>query len=259
MLANEWNKVSLDDIVAPIAGVWRKPTRNTPQVGTVFQSMDRVASKFSFDTMHRLSVEGSGIVVGRKLEPSERLPGARNSFWPIDTTYCFVMPWSQRAQYPRPPLVLLVTELSSPQEAATVHTGVPGLNRNEFAYLMLVDVPTLPEQRRIAEILDTADRAIGETEALISKLKHMKTGLMHDLLTRGLDERGQLRDPDAHPEQFKETPLGRIPREWESAIAGSDFVRVADGIKPGPFGSSINTVSQICIRSVVTECTVKSK
>ncbi len=74
--------------------------------------------------------------------------------------------------------------------------------------------PTLPEQRRIAEILDTADRAIGETEALISKLKQMKTGLMHDLLIRGLDERGQLRDPNAHPEQFKDSPLGRIPRKW---------------------------------------------
>lgn len=77
-----------------------------------------------------------------------------------------------------------------------------------------VFVPPLTEQRRIAEILDTADRTIGETEDLISKLKHMKSGLMHDLLTRGLDERGQLRDPDAHREQFKDSPLGRIPREW---------------------------------------------
>lgn len=78
-----------------------------------------------------------------------------------------------------------------------------------------------PEQRRIAEILDTADRAIGETEALISKLKHTKTGLTHDLLTRGLDERGHLRNPDAYPEQFKDSPLGRIPREWEAVKVGN--------------------------------------
>lgn len=87
----------------------------------------------------------------------------------------------------------------------------------------LVHVPPLPEQRRIAEILDTADRAIGETEALISKLKQMKTGLMHDLLTCGLDERGQLRDPDTHPEQFKDSSLGRIPREWEILSVGALF------------------------------------
>jgi len=75
--------------------------------------------------------------------------------------------------------------------------------------------PPLPEQRRIAEILDTIDEAIQKTEALISKLKAMKQGLLHDLLTRGLDENGKLRDPKAHPEQFKDSPLGRIPKEWE--------------------------------------------
>ena len=41
-------------------------------------------------------------------------------------------------------------------------------------------------------------------------------GLFHDLLTRGLDQNGQLRDPIAHPEQFQDSPLGRIPREWEA-------------------------------------------
>jgi type I restriction enzyme, S subunit len=42
----------------------------------------------------------------------------------------------------------------------------------------------------------------------------VRTGLLHDLLTRGLDEHGQLRDPVAHPEQFQDSPLGRIPRSW---------------------------------------------
>jgi type I restriction enzyme, S subunit len=81
--------------------------------------------------------------------------------------------------------------------------------------LIPVPLPPLPEQRRIAEVLDTADEAIRQTEALIAKLKQMKQGLLHDLLTRGLDENGELRDPVAHPEQFKDSPLGRIPRGWE--------------------------------------------
>jgi len=51
-----------------------------------------------------------------------------------------------------------------------------------------VSVPPLPEQRRIAEILDTLDEAIRKTEQLIEKLKLMKQGLLHDLLTRGIDE-----------------------------------------------------------------------
>jgi len=81
--------------------------------------------------------------------------------------------------------------------------------------LIGVPLPPLSEQRRIAEVLDTADEAIGQTEALMAKLKQMKQGLLHDLLTRGLDENGELRDPVAHPEQFKDSPLGRIPRAWE--------------------------------------------
>ena len=73
----------------------------------------------------------------------------------------------------------------------------------------------MTEQRHIAEILDTLDDAIQKTELLIAKLKQIKQGLLHDLLTRGIDENGQLRDPIAHPEQFKDSPLGRIPKEWE--------------------------------------------
>ena len=63
-------------------------------------------------------------------------------------------------------------------------------------------------------MLDTVDEAIAKTEAVIAKLKQVRAGLLHDLLTRGLDENGQLRDPIAHPEQFQDSPLGRIPREW---------------------------------------------
>ena len=70
--------------------------------------------------------------------------------------------------------------------------------------------------QRIAAVLDTVDEAIAKTEAVIAKLKQVRAGLLHDLLTRGLDEHGQLRDPIAHPEQFKDSPLGRIPREWEA-------------------------------------------
>jgi len=75
-------------------------------------------------------------------------------------------------------------------------------------------LPSLLEQRRIAEVLDAADETIRQTERVIAKLREVKRGLLHDLLTRGLDADGNLRDPVAHPEQFKNSPLGRIPREW---------------------------------------------
>ena len=87
------------------------------------------------------------------------------------------------------------------------------IGKQELANLQVADIP-LPEQHRIAEILDTIDEAIQKTEALISKLKAMKQGLLHDLLTLGLDKNGKLRDPKAHPEQFKNSLLGRMPKDW---------------------------------------------
>lgn len=71
------------------------------------------------------------------------------------------------------------------------------------------------EQAKIAEVLAAVDQAIEQTEALIAKQQRIKTGLMQDLLTRGIDEHGQLRTEQTHA--FKDSTLGRIPVEWDVA------------------------------------------
>jgi type I restriction enzyme, S subunit len=95
-----------------------------------------------------------------------------------------------------------------------------------------MDLPPLPEQRRIAEILDTLDEAIRKTEQVIAKLQQMKQGLLHDLLTRGIDDNGELRDPERHPEQFKDSPLRRIPRGWEVCELGGLLAGIDAGWSP---------------------------
>ena len=69
------------------------------------------------------------------------------------------------------------------------------------------------EQSKIAEVLSTVDRTIEQTEALIDKQQRIKTGLMQDLFTHGIDEHGELRFEATH--EFKDSPLGRIPVEWD--------------------------------------------
>ncbi|MCU0533939.1 MAG: restriction endonuclease subunit S [Hydrococcus sp. Prado102] len=93
------------------------------------------------------------------------------------------------------------------------NSGVPQIN-NKHLYPLQFSYPCQKEQARIIEILDTIDEAIARTETLINKLKQMKAGLLYDLLTRGLNENGALRDPIKHPEKFKDSLLGRIPKEW---------------------------------------------
>jgi type I restriction enzyme, S subunit len=86
---------------------------------------------------------------------------------------------------------------------------------------LLIPLPPKREQAKIAEILATVDRAIEQTEALIAKQQRIKTGLMQDLLTRGIDAVGKLRTEQTHA--FKDSPLGRIPMEWEVMSIGEIF------------------------------------
>lgn len=75
-----------------------------------------------------------------------------------------------------------------------------------------VPLPLATEQRKIAEILSAVDLAIRQSDDLIAKQRRIKTGLTEDLLTRGIDETGNLRSEKTH--EFKDSPVGRIPAEW---------------------------------------------
>ena len=93
------------------------------------------------------------------------------------------------------------------------------------------------EQSKIAEVLSTVDRAIEETEALIAKRQRIKTGLTQDLLTRGIDEHGNVRSEQTH--KFKDSLLGRIPVEWEVRDLQSLLANVSSPMRSGPFGSAL--------------------
>lgn len=79
------------------------------------------------------------------------------------------------------------------------------------------DIPPLPQQRKIAEILSTCDAVIEKTEAAIAKYQAIKQGMMHDLFTRGIDvNTGKLRPSyQEAPHLYKESELGWIPKEWK--------------------------------------------
>lgn len=91
--------------------------------------------------------------------------------------------------------------------------GRGGLSRGVLAKVPIA-VPELPEQRRLADILDTANELIRVTEHVIVKLQELKSGLRRDLLTRGIDESGEVRHPERGAKGFRDTPLGRVPAHW---------------------------------------------
>lgn len=128
-----------------------------------------------------------------------------------------------------------------PRASATVVTdsAVKGVTLNKAKMAeMTVLLPSPREQETIANILDTLDTTIRQTEAIIEKLNQVKQGLLHDLLTRGIDANGELRPPQSQaPHLYKDSPLGWIPKRWDVHSVGE----VSESVIDGPFGSNLKT------------------
>jgi type I restriction enzyme S subunit len=71
------------------------------------------------------------------------------------------------------------------------------------------------------------DTAIAGIRALLAKHDRIKIGLLQDLLTRGVDREGRLRDPAE--EKFKTTPLDQVPCEWRVSNLGSVSNKITSG------------------------------
>lgn len=84
------------------------------------------------------------------------------------------------------------------------------VNRDNLA-AMVLPLPPLAEQRKIAAILSSVDETIEKTEAVIAQLDVVKKAMLEELLTRGI--------PGRHS-RFKQTEIGEVPAEWEVAILG---------------------------------------
>lgn len=124
--------------------------------------------------------------------------------------------------------------------ATAAGTKMPRTSWSDLRLFRVSRPPTTTDQARIAYVLDTTDEAIQKTEAVIAKLKQIRAGMLHDLLTYGLDEDGKLRDPVAHPEQFKDSELGRIPKEWEPLLVSELLAGCCGHVQTGPFGSQLH-------------------
>lgn len=117
----------------------------------------------------------------------------------------------------------VIARQSSALRRLSQGTTFEAINKSDLLTLSL-KLPPKDECKYVVEILDTLDTAIHATEAIITKLKAVKQGLLHDLLTRGIDANGELRPPQAEaPHLYKPSPLGWIPKEWELSSVGEQF------------------------------------
>ncbi|MGR5421870.1 restriction endonuclease subunit S [Vibrio sp. PNB22_4_1] len=120
----------------------------------------------------------------------------------------------------------LVNALRSLETQAQIALLLTGSTRSSLGIALLRELilpfPPLPEQKKIAAILNSVDDVIEKTQAQIDKLKDLKAGMMQELLTRGVGVDGK-----PHTE-FKDSTVGRIPKAWEVLPIANIVDRVID-------------------------------
>jgi type I restriction enzyme S subunit len=98
--------------------------------------------------------------------------------------------------------------------------AVPIINKTTFESQSLLVPDSLPEQRKIAKILSTWDKAISTTERLIDNSKQQKKALMQQLLTGAHTQRKRLLDDSGKP----------FEGEWEEVKLGDLFSLLKSGL-----------------------------
>ncbi len=134
--------------------------------------------------------------------------------------------------------ILNYTTTQNQLNNGTIGSTRPRVNLEHIRNI-LIPIPSLNEQRKIAAILSSVDEAIEKTANVIVKLKTAREGLLRNLFTYGLDKQGRLRDLVAHPDMFRNSSFGPIPKEWTKGSFGKVKNQTRSCIKTGPFGSSL--------------------
>ncbi|MEH7277867.1 restriction endonuclease subunit S [Bacillus toyonensis] len=98
------------------------------------------------------------------------------------------------------------------------------VNKNDLAELN-VFIPPLQEQKKIASILSSIDKAIEKTEAIIEQTEKVKKGLMQQFLKKGIGHTS-----------FKNTEIGEIPEEWNLGTLKNYSEHITKGATPTTYG-----------------------
>jgi type I restriction enzyme, S subunit len=89
-----------------------------------------------------------------------------------------------------------------------------------------IPLPLLAEQRAIADVLSTVQRAREATEAVIASVRELKRSLMRHLFTYGPVPVGEV-----DRVRLKETEIGLVPEHWTMTTLGA-VARIGNGSTP---------------------------
>lgn len=127
---------------------------------------------------------------------------------------------------------LMSNSIAAQANRDAVGSSYPAVNDSDVKQFEIF-MPPYREQERVAQILDTLDTAIQRTKAIVEKLKQLRKGVLHDLLTRGIDANGELRTSCIEaPEHYQGSELGFIPKAWKPVPLSSLLAEIGQGWSP---------------------------
>ena len=119
------------------------------------------------------------------------------------------------------PFILQSEEFTSFAIENSIGSTNPFVKWSDIGKYKLI-IPSIPEQKKISEILWAIEENIEKTEKLLETIEKLKKGLLSQLLTKGIGHT-----------KFKETEIGQIPKDWKIV----KFGEIADIIKGVSYSS----------------------
>ena len=222
-------KVLLGDIIELAYGKSLPQRSRIPGRFSVFGSNGQV------DTHNKSLVGGPGIIIGRKGSVGEVIWSKQN-FWPIDTTYYVKLknPDNDLRYWYYVLKTLGLNKLNS-------HSAIPGLNR-DIAYIKLVPLRSMLEQKKIANILGSLDEKIELNRRMNETLEQLGQALFrHYFIDKAKQSNGNIQT----------IPLGKKlhPKRGRSLQARDmicgDTPVISGGLKPAGFHNEANTTAPV--------------
>lgn len=199
-MKGSWLQCLLGDVITLKRGY------DLPHDARVFGSYPIVSSSGITDYHVKAKVKGPGVVTGRYGTLGEVFYITQD-FWPLNTSL-YVQDF--KGNDPQFIAYFLRTLNFETQNAAG---AVPGINRNHL-HTIVVNIPTLPLQHRIASILSAYDDLIENCQRRIRILEDMARSLYREWFVK-------FRFPGHEQVKMVSSPLGDIPEGWEVEKLGA--------------------------------------
>ncbi len=230
VITYDWEEVKINDIsekvgsgITPTGGSSRYKKEGRPFVRSQNVGWGRILyddlafidedTHSSFDATELVEndvlLNITGASIGRSAIANKNLVGGN-----VNQHVCIIRAKKEQA-LPKFINLFLLSSLGQKQiDSFQAGGNRQGLNFGQIKSI-IVPLPPIAEQEKIAEVLSDVDGLIESLEEAIAKKRHIKQGMMQELLTGKRRLKGFEQNKD-----YKQTELGLIPEDWEIVKLG---------------------------------------